>query len=674
MKRTLFLIATIICGIGLANAAVRDTNSPKRTLQQANQARQTTRVVRSAPARSAVTKSVQTRTAVTTPNDNRKISTRPQSIQNEITSRKPINKPTIEIKSRAASTLITPASNTFNAGYATCREAYFTCMDQFCGNLDDTYRRCICSSKISEVQSRERALSQTSDQIQDFKTFNMYTIDKSAAEVSAMVNASAGEIAQETTPDKSDSAATLSSIGEILSKSQSNNNESFNFSTNINTSWNTSDLIGNNNISNLTGEALYNTVNAQCLEMISSICPNQTTVQMVTAAYGMYIENDCSLLISNLDSKKKTANSEIRKTEREMGTARLDNYNTHNSSGINECLALIRQDITAETACGPDYIHCLDITGKYLNYQTGDPIYTPDFYELATATSLTGEILENNVNNSLIAQLNDKKIFAKQSLDTCRDLSDYVWDEFLRQAIAEIHQEQQKRVRQVKNECLVTVVSCYEYQAGQLADYSDIDTQNLLGMRLELSESMCQDKLNACSNLYGGGAHGMQELLSAMHDIVSEQIANNCKSALEKFAKTLCSPPQYDVLHSYPFECRAYAPGNEICATKTNYADDKVNCEDYNGSLYQKLAQHALENCVRPSELTNELPASVLQDVSEVISDIHVKMHSLLASECEKYDGIWLQYDINPKKSHTKNMKFYSQTPAHEKWGTCVAQ
>lgn len=674
MKRTLFLIATIICGIGLANAAVRDTNSPKRSLQQTNQARQATKTTRLAPVRSTVTKSVQTRTAVTTPDDNRKISTRPQSTQNEITSRKPINKPTIEIKSRAASTLTTPASNTFNAGYATCREAYFTCMDQFCGNLDDTYRRCICSSKISEIQSRERALSQTSEQIQDFKTFNMYTIDKSAAEVSAMVNASAGEIAQEITPDKSDSAATLSSIGEILSKSQSNNNDSLNFSTNINTSWNTSDLIGNNNISNLTGEALYNTVNAQCLEMISSICPNQTTVQMVTAAYGMYIENDCSLLISNLDSKKKTANSEIRKTEREMGSARLDNYNTHKSSGINDCLALIRQDITAETACGPDYIHCLDITGKYLNYQTGDPIYTPDFYELATATSLVGEILENNANNSLISQLNDKKIFAQKSLDTCRDISDFVWDEFLRQAITEIHQEQQKRVRQVKNECLATVVSCYEYQTEQLANYSDIDAQNLLGMRLELSESMCQDKLNACSNLYGGGANGMQELLSAMHDIVSEQIATNCKNALNKFAKTLCSPPQYDVAHTYPFECRAYAPGNEICATKTEYESDTLNCADYKGSLYQKLAQHALENCIRPSESSNGLPATVLQDVNEVISEIRIKMYSSLTNECEKQNGIWLQYDTNPINTRNKNMKFYSQTPAHDKWGTCVTQ
>ena len=48
---------------------------------------------------------------------------------------------------------------------------------------------------------------------------------------------------------------------------------------------------------------------------------------------------------------------------------------------------------------------------------------------------------------------------ASRGLDTCRDISDAVWDEFLRQAISEIYQGQQKRVRQVKNECIEIVTN-----------------------------------------------------------------------------------------------------------------------------------------------------------------------------------------------------------------------
>ena len=680
MKKIVFLIIAIINSISIADAAVRDINSPKRTgtTQTTLSSRQSGTQSRpdTTSARTAKNKTIQSRASNTTAKKvaHRTSSQKQTSTQSVLPRTQTTQQKNTTTTYRAASTLTTPASNTFNTGYATCREAYFTCMDQFCGALDDTYRRCICSSKLTEIQSRERALKQTSEQIEDFKTFNLYAIDKTTAEVNAMVSASAGESAQENATDKSDSAAALSTITDVLSKttSQSNQNQP-DFSANINVSWDTSGLIGGTNIANLTGDALYNTVNAQCLQLISSSCPNETTVQMVTSAYGMYIENDCSLLISNLDSKKKSTNSEIRKTENDMGSARLDNYNAHNSTGINDCIAKIRQDLTTNMACGPNYIHCLDITGKYLNYQTGEPIYSPDFYELNNATSLTGDILKNNTNNMLIANLNDKKIFAERSLDTCRDLSDEIWDDFLRQAITEIHQEQQKRIRDVKNECLSVVVSCYNTQNEQLIDFSNIDAQKLLGARLELSEEMCQEKLTACSNLYGGGPNGMQELTNAMYNIVSEHVANNCYETLEQFASTLCSPSKYEVEYSFPFDCRTYAPGNEICATMSDdYSEDTTNCSDYNGSLYHKFAQYALEMCIRPSKAENGLTASVLQDINAVMNNVRTQMYQVLTTECEKQDGQWLQYTNNPMNTRTKNMKFYSKTPAHDKWGTCV--
>lgn len=678
MRKIFFLIIALTCGIGISNAAVRDINSPKRPTHN-TLSRQPHEPTNKTSARIAIPKSTQSQ-PITRPAPNntirqssRGISVRPQTA-NTIVPRKQTAASIIQRTSRAATTLTTPASSTFNTDYNACREAYFTCMDQFCSNANDTYRRCICSSKLYELQSRERALTQTSEQLQDFKTFNIYAVDKTAAEATAMVTASAGEFAQENITDNSESASTLNSINKILSKRQSTPTSPADFSSNINISWNTSELIGGTNISDLTGETLYNTVNAQCLEMVSDSCPNQTTKQMVTAAYSMYIENDCSLLISNLDSKLKSANSQIRQTEYDLDNARLENYNAHNSSSINDCLSLIRQDLTAETACGPDYIHCLDLTGKYLNYQTGEPIYTADFYEFSNATSLDGDILTNNANNLLVSRLNDKKIFAQNSLNTCRDLSQDIWDEFLRQAITEIHQEQQKRIRQVKNECLATVVSCYEDENNRLLEFSDLEVQNIIGMRLELSETMCQEKLNACSNLYGGGSNGLQELVTTMHNIVSEQIANNCRASLEKFAKTLCSPYSFNVAHTYPLECRTYAPGNEICAVLPDYTTDTANCSDYNGSLYQKFAQYALETCIRPSESTKGLSPSVIQDINTVIAQVRTQLYNVLNAECEKHDGQWIQYDNNPKKEPEKNMKFYSQTPAHEKWGICITK
>lgn len=473
--------------------------------------------------------------------------------------------------SRATTIAPTTVTNTFGTGYNTCRNAYFTCMDQFCATANDTYRRCICSSRLTDVQERERALSQTSSQLQDFTDLNIEVIPKTAAEVNAMLNASEGELA--IIEDNSASSQQLAGIQEVLSSTKNkalSTLGTLDIAGDINQIWATTDLASGQNIANLTGEALYNAVHAQCVNLISEQCPSSSTLDMVVSAYGMYIENDCSTLLNALDSKLVQANSSIRETEREMNLARLENYNAHNSTAINDCIAQVRKDITAESACGTDYVHCLDITGLYLNRDTGEPIYTQNFYQLGNQISLEGDVLTNANNRLIVAELNKKRIYAERGLETCRDIANEVWDEFVRQAIVEIYQGQQEKIRDVKNNCLDVVNACYDEQTESLKDFSNVKEELLLGSRLELSEELCKEKLNACSNLYGDpNGNGLELLLSAMHDITDQKIAAECRSLLEAFATDMCTVPSNDSLHSYPYACRVYAPGDAIYASKS---------------------------------------------------------------------------------------------------------
>ncbi|MBQ2017603.1 MAG: hypothetical protein II208_03720, partial [Alphaproteobacteria bacterium] len=465
-------------------------------------------------------------------------------------------------------------------------------MDQFCANANDTYRRCVCSSKLTEIQSRERALGQTSEQIINFKNLNLDIINKTASEVTAMLSATAGEYAQANSNDKSDSAKQLAGISEVLSNTKSKSlstQGTLDIAGDINSIWATSDLAGSANIANLTGEALYNAVHAQCSELVANKCSSDAIQTMVTTAYGMYIENDCSAIINTLDKQKQSASGTIRQTEREMQLARLENYQSHNSTSINECIAQVRADITADTACGPDYIHCLDVTGLYLNRETGEPIYTQNFYQLETMTSLAGDVLTNQPNRLLVAELNRKREFASRGLDTCRDISDAVWDEFLRQAISEIYQGQQKRVRQVKNECIEIVNKCYDEKNQSLKDFSNIKEQLLLGQRMELSEQLCQEKMDACSNLYGGGPNGLSELLVAMHNITNQSISNQCLATLREYTKEYCAVPGNDTLHLYPYACRVYNPGDARYASvqECNSQIDQKEQEDNDANTEQ---------------------------------------------------------------------------------------
>lgn len=661
-------------------------------------------------------------------------------------------------------------------------------MDQFCATQNETYRRCACSSRLAQIQSRESLLSDTANQLQDFKDFNLSVIDKSASEVSAMISASDGEALASTKQDTSKSNQQLTNIGAILAQAKSNSLSTagtLDIGGDIKQIWKTTDLADGANIANLTGESLYNAVHAQCSQMVSDTCGSKSTLNMVVSAYGMYIENDCTTLSNNLDSKTNAAKGTVRDTEREMHTARLENYNTHNTTSINDCIANVRADITANTACGPDYVHCLDVTGRYLNRDTGAPIYSANFYQLDGQVSLSGNILTNQTNRLIVAELNRMRIFAEQSLDTCRDIADDVWDEFIRQAITEIYQGQQSVIRTVKNNCLDVVNACYDEQNQSLKDFSNIKEQLLLGQRLELSEELCREKLDACSNLYGGGPDGFAALINAMHNLTDSKIAKSCRATLQDYARDICTVPNNDTLHGYPYACRVYAPGEQkyaqnnkcnqilwsnnsgssassttgsssstntyICTdlrrytsckpgyymTTKNYesdedvynpnptpgnactpcppgytcpggTNDKISaedqqseCNDYPGSLYQRLVRYALQSCVRPSN-TNDpdyvISAEVLADVNAVMDSIRVDMGTSLATECERWGGVWVDTrwkdDIKNKYCCTEDKcltgdgndgndgchditgdtlfkTFYDETGANTAWGYC---
>ena len=468
---------------------------------------------------------------------------------------------------RTARAAMTAKTQTFGTNYNSCRDTYFTCMDQFCATLDENYRRCICSSKLQDIQTQEKALSQTANSLSDFETLNIDAISKTASEVKSMISASSGESAIK--KDNSNSAKELKNVSAVLkeSKQQSlSTNGQIDIAGDIKAIWSTTDLIGGSDIATLKGEALFNAVHAQCNDLAKDYCI-ASDLKMVASAYGMYIENDCAILQNNIDKKMVNANAAIRTTRHKMQDARLENYDAHNSLTTNDCIARVRTTLTSDKACGEDYIHCLDFSGKYLDITTGEPLYTPDFYQIENQLSLSGDVLKNNKNSSLINMLNKKRIFAQKDLSLCQDNADDVWNEFLRQAIVEIYQAQQKRVQTVKNECLQVVNQCYLKQSDSLKNFTDKNSQMVFVKTLELSEEMCADKLNTCSNLYGGGPDGLEILIATMTGITDLTIEQSCPTLLESFAQSICAVPESDSLHTYPYGCRKYAPGESYYAS-----------------------------------------------------------------------------------------------------------
>lgn len=537
-------------------------------------------------------------------------------------------------------------------GYATCREAYSTCMDQFCAKANDTYRRCFCSSKFTEFRDTEAALDEAKNLLAQFENNNLNAVDKTAAEVNAMYTATEGERAIKN--DTSGAAAMLSEIGDLLSGkrkvSASSNSTSLgvldlDFSTSMDDIWSGGDASSifssssGTDLSQLEGQALYTQAQKQCLSLMNDACENNAVMTMAKSSYNILISQDCNAYEKKVNSQRETIKQTVRTAEKYLRDARLEEYRSHNSADVNECIAKVKSAITADTACGANYKKCLDYTGAYVDANTGDPIYSPRLFELENLITLAGA----NGNTDVLSQngkfnsfLETRKMFATTALDSCRDISTTVWQEFKRSALIEIAQAQSAKIEEVKMSCVSTMADCYDTQTNALKDFDTTTASAAGAVSAYAAKAMCQDKVTACAALYGNNTNcqfdgngkltsdaascGIKSLLAFVDNVDTVRVAEGCATAIDNYVKQLCTPSTGN--QGYPWNCRRYGQAQ----------------------LRSVIENYALQNCKDPTSKStqfSELPDRVKQQVTQAISDVQEELDDQLVDACESLDGFW---------------------------------
>lgn len=622
--------------------------------------------------------------------------------------------------SNARATAVFTDIDAIGGGYAQCREAYATCMDQFCANANDQYRRCVCSARYDEFRNTENAIDEALNLLAQFQDNNLTAVNLSAEEVTAMYTATEGENAIKR--DTSAAADMLAEINDLLSgKSSASSSSTSSTSLGLLTVDFTSDLgdiwgDGGTSIfdtstgvdlSTLVGEDLYSEASKQCIDLIADSCENNAVLTMARSAYSIMITQDCNLYEKSINAQKESLEQTVRTAEKYLREARLEEYQSHNSADVNECIANVRTAIQADTACGPNYQRCLDYTGAYINQSTGEPIYSPRLFELINVIQLpgvnsndAGDVLGTNpeFNNFL----DDKRMFAETALDTCRDISDIVWEEFKRQALIEIAQAQDEKIEEVKMSCVSTMAECYDTQTGALQDFDNTTSQYTGAISAYAARSMCQDKVIACASLYGNtegcqfdgngqlvantgnssgslsgaAAHdrcGLTALLAFVDTVDTVRVTEGCETAIDNYLKDLCTPDSGEM--GYPWNCRNLEPGSTE--------------EPGEGTLYNLVQTFAQNNCADPTNpnptgdnASNLLP-EVQTQITRAISDVQDELDDMLMSQCEELDGYWIDNDNsidNVVDSRVQGQGtlldgFYAAVYGGDKdtsWGRCV--
>ncbi len=525
-------------------------------------------------------------------------------------------------------------------GYNTCRESYNTCMDQFCAGANDTYRRCICSEKYKDFADMESALSSAKTMLQSFSDNNLSNIGLTAAEVSAMGSATSGELAA--TTDKSAAAAMLDEISDLLSgktkPAQQSNRLDFsnlNFDAAMNDVWSGTNAFDTSvqDLSSLTGVDLYNEVNNQCSQLSASSCESQATAQMVRSAYSLLISQDCQTYSKGIDSQKEQVAQKVRDANKLLRDARLDEYRSHNSASVNECITKVRNDILNDAACGANFQRCLDFTGLYIDSSTGEPIYSPRLFQLASQIKL--ENTNAAENKSFLAGLDLFKNRATASLDSCRDDATAVWDAFKRQALIEIAQAQDKKLQEVKDSCVMTMKDCYDSTTDALNSFDDSTSQRTNALSARASEAMCKDKVLACAALYtpaGGvackfdtnnkitnaGTCGLRNLMNFVNNVNAVKIAEGCDSALEGYIAETCAPAAGDTINESPYGCRLTSPEK----------------------LLGNLQTYAKTFCMGSAD--SVLDTETENSVNKVMESTKEQITGRMQQQCQELNGKWV--------------------------------
>lgn len=646
-----------------------------------------------------------------------------------------MSKPGVSRASMARATAVFDDISKIGGGYSACRESYATCMDQFCAKANDTYRRCFCSARFMDFRDAEYAMDEAKTLLMQFEDNSLFAVDKTAAEVNAMYSATVGEAAIK--KDTSAAAGILADINDLLTgKRKSNSSVSsgsysslgvlnLDFSTSADDIWSGGGAFdsvfmgGGQDMSQMEGQELYNAAHQQCARLAADSCSNAAVANMARSSYSIMITQDCNAYEKSVEAKREAVKNTVRQAERYLREARLEEYRAHNSADMNECVSKVRNAILQDTACGDNYQRCLDPTGAYVNAATGEAIYSQRLFQLTDVIKLAGmgdsSDDEWSTENDVLAQnpnfntfLDSKRKFATTALDTCRDISEPVWEEFKRAALIEIAQAQDEKIEEVKSSCVSVMAQCYNKQSGDLKSFDDTTAKAAGAISAYAAREMCKDKVIACASLYGdtngcsfdgngkltagnnasvsGDSSAMDRCgLTALLDYVDAvdtvRVAEGCQTALESYIKDLCTPSTGD--YTYPYGCRKMKLRDNSEASAKTFSYDTIE-----GSI----KNYAINNCYNPANGLSDnataeqryvsLELQTRNTVQRAISDIETAMQDQLSSLCSSMDGYWVvggnEEDDLLVTGEPLLKAFYSAVYAGERdtmaelgWGSC---
>ena len=437
--------------------------------------------------------------------------------------------------------------------FKSCRDVFYDCMDEFCANKDATLKRCACSARASEFDGMKQQLSKIEDKLLDFSQ-RLLTVNMDKEDAMVLNQATEGELAY-AAKDKSESKKMLDQIAKKLNTSFDDNNfnqnlNAISLSLDTNAAFDNLDSMMGAGATAKSGTGLYNAALPVCREMAAEVCSDDD-LAIAESGYQMTIEQDCNTVAKSYESQNEQARTKILESSALLDMSRLDIHQQRNSDDILTCKKKMLDMLTDSTVCGTDMIHCLDTTGRYINPTTGEAFLTPDLANLSKLITRpqSGQTWTKAAgNDAFISFLENKKKFLEPAMENCQDIADYVWTDFIEDALAQIKLAQESKLEQVRQSCTTLTTQCITDAIDSISEF-DSRALSVFGVAADkTANAMCSDIRTACSalldNTNNDWSSGMtsitagktyETLLSTCQEVGRQCIIQSCKSVTGNF-------------------------------------------------------------------------------------------------------------------------------------------
>ena len=440
------------------------------------------------------------------------------------------NVPTNRNRDTSLSRAALTAPEIISRDYTKCRETFYGCMDEFCANKDAQLKRCACSSRINEFGKTQKMLDAAEDKLLDFGQ-RLLTVNLDKEDAAAIHTATEGEIAYNQ-KDTSASKKMLDEIAKRLNTSFDDNafNQSLapiSLSLEIDSAFDNIDSMRGASTTTKSGPALHAAALPICREMAAEICSPEE-LSIAESGYKMLIEQDCNTVAKSYQAKTDQARERIFESGALLDMSRLDIYQKRNSDDILTCKSKMLDMLTDSTVCGSDMGKCLDTSGRYIDPTTGTAFLTPELAQLSTLITrpTSGQTWTTTSNNQrFVTFLESKKKFLEPAMENCQDISEYVWDSFIEDALSQIKLAQERKLEDVRQSCTTLTAQCY---SDTLKSITDLDGRalSIFGVSADkTAKAMCEDVINTCSAVLqttGDGETTKNPWLDGATDIMNE--------------------------------------------------------------------------------------------------------------------------------------------------------